>query len=75
MFRMYDIMWREGMMELLDQLEAENPDESILVPKVALIQELYCLENNENNRTWQNGLVFTLSIFKSIRNWNQRMIR
>jgi len=30
----YDIMWREGMMELLDQLEAENPEDINLAPKV-----------------------------------------
>ncbi|KAG1669632.1 hypothetical protein FOA52_010792 [Chlamydomonas sp. UWO 241] len=29
----FDIMWREGMMELLDQLEAENPEDSALAPK------------------------------------------
>jgi hypothetical protein len=27
-------MWREAMMELLDQLEAENPEDAALVPKV-----------------------------------------
>ncbi|GFH32745.1 ATPase_AAA_core domain-containing protein, partial [Haematococcus lacustris] len=26
-------MWREGMMELLDQLEAENPEDTALAPK------------------------------------------
>ncbi|KAK9817170.1 hypothetical protein WJX72_010626 [[Myrmecia] bisecta] len=29
----YDIMWREAMMELLDQLEAENPEDPSLAPK------------------------------------------
>ncbi|KAF6264066.1 hypothetical protein COO60DRAFT_270081 [Scenedesmus sp. NREL 46B-D3] len=29
----YDIMWREAMMELLDQLEAENPEDPALAPK------------------------------------------
>jgi hypothetical protein len=27
-------MWREAMMELLDQLEAENPEDTNLAPKV-----------------------------------------
>jgi hypothetical protein len=27
-------MWREAMMELLDQLEAENPEDPALAPKV-----------------------------------------
>jgi hypothetical protein len=26
-------MWREAMMELLDQLEAENPEDASLAPK------------------------------------------
>lgn len=30
----YDIMWREAMMQLLDQLEAENPEDPSLAPKV-----------------------------------------
>ncbi len=30
----FDIMWREAMMELLDQLEAENPEDTNLAPKV-----------------------------------------
>lgn len=30
----YDILWREAMMELLDQLEAENPEEDSLAPQV-----------------------------------------
>ena len=29
----YDILWREGIMELLDQLEAENPEDPALAPK------------------------------------------
>lgn len=29
----FDIMWREAMMELLDQLEAENPEDAALAPK------------------------------------------
>jgi hypothetical protein len=29
----FDIMWREAMMELLDQLEAENPEDATLAPK------------------------------------------
>ncbi|KAI8469151.1 MAG: hypothetical protein J3K34DRAFT_514240 [Monoraphidium minutum] len=29
----YDIMWREAIMELLDQLEAENPEDASLAPK------------------------------------------
>mmetsp|Transcript_33907 Transcript_33907/g.75181 ORF Transcript_33907/g.75181 Transcript_33907/m.75181 type:complete len:829 (-) Transcript_33907:621-3107(-) len=29
----FDIMWREAMMELLDQLEAENPEDPALAPK------------------------------------------
>lgn len=29
----FDIMWREAMMELLDQLEAENPEDLMLAPK------------------------------------------
>jgi hypothetical protein len=28
-------MWREAMMELLDQLEAENPEDPALAPKVS----------------------------------------
>jgi hypothetical protein len=28
-------MWREAMMELLDQLEAENPENPALAPKVS----------------------------------------
>lgn len=32
-FRTFDIMWREAMMELLDQLEAENPTDVLLAPK------------------------------------------
>eukprot|EP00798_Chlamydomonas_sp_ICE-L_P010681 gene10681-12371_t len=31
--RTFDIMWREAMMELLDQLEAENPEDPALAPK------------------------------------------
>ena len=34
--RTYDIMWREAMMELLDQLEAENPEDAELAPKVGM---------------------------------------
>eukprot|EP00201_Polytomella_parva_P022593 CAMPEP_0175045650 /NCGR_PEP_ID=MMETSP0052_2-20121109/4556_1 /TAXON_ID=51329 ORGANISM="Polytomella parva, Strain SAG 63-3" /NCGR_SAMPLE_ID=MMETSP0052_2 /ASSEMBLY_ACC=CAM_ASM_000194 /LENGTH=479 /DNA_ID=CAMNT_0016309235 /DNA_START=59 /DNA_END=1495 /DNA_ORIENTATION=- len=50
----YDIMWREGMMELLDQLEAENPEDISLAPKdlsewaciyIKYIQILRKLEN------------------------------
>lgn len=33
----YDIMWREALMELLDQLEAENPENPALAPKVCLV--------------------------------------
>lgn len=33
-------MWREAMMELLDQLEAENPEDPSLAPKVRRIQAL-----------------------------------
>ena len=29
----YDIMWRESMMDLLDQLEAENPEDRTLAPQ------------------------------------------
>lgn len=29
-------MWREAMMELLDQLEAENPEDPNLAPKVCM---------------------------------------
>jgi hypothetical protein len=29
----YDIMWREAIMELLDQLEAESPEDASLAPK------------------------------------------
>jgi hypothetical protein len=29
----YDIAWREAIMDLLDQLEAENPEDSALTPK------------------------------------------
>lgn len=36
----YDIMWREAMMELLDQLEAENPENPALAPKVSTTAEL-----------------------------------
>jgi hypothetical protein len=35
----YDIMWREAMMELLDQLEAENPENPALAPKVSTQQQ------------------------------------
>jgi hypothetical protein len=38
----YDIMWREAMMELLDQLEAENPENPALAPKVSQGAELTC---------------------------------
>jgi hypothetical protein len=30
----YDIMWRESIMQLLEQLEAENPEDATLAPKV-----------------------------------------
>ena len=30
----FDIQWREAMMELLDQLEAENPEDVTLAPQV-----------------------------------------
>lgn len=36
----YDMMWREAMMELLDQLEAENPENPALAPKVSAWQQL-----------------------------------
>ncbi|GBF95030.1 hypothetical protein Rsub_07531 [Raphidocelis subcapitata] len=29
----YDVMWREAVMQLLDQLEAENPEDPSLAPK------------------------------------------
>ena len=29
----YDIAWREAMMDLLDQLEAENPEDPALAPR------------------------------------------
>ena len=29
----YDALWRQGVMELLDLLEAENPEDPALVPK------------------------------------------
>ena len=29
-------MWREAMMELLDQLETENPEDPALAPKVCV---------------------------------------
>jgi hypothetical protein len=32
-------MWREAMMELLDQLEAENPEDPALAPKVSRTAE------------------------------------
>jgi IQ and AAA domain-containing protein len=31
-----DLMWREAMMDLLDQLEAENPEDPALAPHVRL---------------------------------------
>lgn len=33
--RTYDILWREAMMELLDQLEAESPEDPALAPKAS----------------------------------------
>mmetsp|Transcript_27563 Transcript_27563/g.67781 ORF Transcript_27563/g.67781 Transcript_27563/m.67781 type:complete len:819 (-) Transcript_27563:1438-3894(-) len=37
----FDIQWRESMMELLDQLEAEHPDEAALAPME--ISEYSCI--------------------------------
>ena len=49
-------------MELLDQLDAENPDDSILAPKVHIlalsVKDACC-------RTWPSGCAFTLSMCKS----------
>ncbi len=32
----YDILWREAMLGLLDQMEAENPEDPALAPKVSI---------------------------------------
>ena len=32
--RTYDVLWRESMLEILDQLEAETPEDTSLAPKV-----------------------------------------
>lgn len=42
----YDIVWREAMMELLDQLEAENPEDPTLAPKVCTGFRLDCREQH-----------------------------
>lgn len=47
MCRTFDIMWREAVMELLDQLEAENPDDSVLAPKVLSLQRALSLNGSD----------------------------
>lgn len=39
----FDIMWREAMMELLDQLEAENPEDQALAPKACAMLVFVCM--------------------------------
>ena len=37
--RTYDLLWREAMMELLDQLESESPEDPQLAPGKVLARE------------------------------------
>ena len=49
----YDIMWRGAMLELLDQLEAENPEDPALAPKV--LNSLFVQQDYAAHHSLQAG--------------------